>query len=92
MNDEIKRFNPIALQCVLNEFSNDDKGFIVIYKTNPYVSLMDILPLMNINNINAWDHYKYNGIPVITMRISHVEYDHYASLYNNYYMPNIQEE
>jgi len=87
MKEYIKELNPVALYCVCEEFRDDKEeerkeSIVAIYGLKNNVGLIEVIPHIKEEDINKVYEYKYNGIFVITMRISRTEYEYYLRLYD----------
>ena len=87
MKPYLKKLGLIALQLIREEFQEDskiDQMIFAVYKTKPDLSLVEVVNTKTSDNsfkeFYKYKDSKYNGIPIITIRVSNTEFEYYMRL------------
>mgnify|MGYP003590124201 CR=1 FL=1 len=77
----------VGLQLIREEFQEDPKNdqmVFAVYKTVPTPSLVQVVAVRTTDlthkEFHEFDNNRFNGVPVITIRVSNAEYEYYLRL------------
>jgi len=87
MKESFEKLGLVALQLIREEFQEDpkdDQMLFVLYKTKPDTSLVEVVNVKTSDNtfkeFYKYKDFRYNGVPVITLRVSNTEFEYYLRL------------
>ena len=90
MNPSFENLGLVALQLIREEFQEypkNDQMVFVVYATKPTTNLVEVANIKTRTNDDnpfkefyKYKDFKYNGVPIITLRVSNTEFEYYMRL------------